>query len=142
MPNINDAFPSKYLKASDLKGREVVVTMDTLKFEPVGQNKEMKAVLYFQGKDKGLVMNKTNANKITEIVGSALTEDWRGHRVKLYPTETSFQGDMVDCIRVRPANGSAFRMTKPVPPPAPPPPEPDDDSHEFGGPVDDSDIPF
>lgn len=138
MPNIQDAFPSKYLKANDLQGRDVVVTMDRVEFEPVGNKREMKAVLYFQGKDKGLVLNKTNANKITEITGSALTEEWRGHRIRIYPTETSFQGDMVDCIRVKPANGTAMRMTKPAPPP--PQPEPDYDDHSW--PVDDSDIPF
>lgn len=136
MPNINEAFPSKYLKASDLQGREVIVTMDRVDFEPVGQKKEMKAVLYFQGKDKGLVMNKTNANKITEITGSALTEEWRGQRIRLYPSETQFGGDMVDCIRIKPLNGSAMRMTKLAPPPPPPP---QDDYYE---PLDESDIPF
>lgn len=135
MPNINDAFPSKYLKASDLQGRETTVTMDRVEYEPVGQKREMKAVLYFQGKDKGVVLNKTNANKITEIVGSALTEDWHGHRIKLYPTETQFAGDMVDCIRIRPANGAAMRMTKPAPPPPP-------IAHDDSDPLTDDDIPF
>lgn len=134
MPNIQDAFPSKYLKAADLQGRDVVVTMDHVDFEPVGQERRMKAVLYFQGKDKGLVLNKTNANRITEITGSALTEEWRGHRIRLFPTETQFGGDMVDCIRVRPANGAAMRMTRPAPPP--PDPEPHD------GVPNDDDIPF
>lgn len=120
MPSINDAFPSKYLKASDLKGAEPVVTMDRVEYEPVGQDKEMKAVLYFVGKEKGLVLNKTNANKITQLAQSPVTEDWHGQQIKLYPTETSFGGEMVDCIRVKAATRPGQRPApKPVPPPPP-----------------------
>lgn len=117
--DIRETFPSKFLKASDLKGHEVIVTVDRVEFEPVGQGKEMKGVLYFQGKDKGMVLNKTNANKIVEITGSALTEEWKGQRIKLYPTETSFNGEMVDCVRVRPVGPKAMQMTKPAPDPTP-----------------------
>ncbi len=118
MPNINDAFPSNYLKASDLAGREALVTIDRVAFEPVGQQREMKAVLYFTGKQKGIVLNKTNAKKIIEISGSAITEEWAGTQIKIYPTETEFGGETVDCIRVKPVGRAAMRMTKPEPPPA------------------------
>ncbi len=135
MPNINEAFPSKWLRASDLKGQQPVVSIASVKFEAVGQNKEMKAVVYFDGKEKGVVLNKTNANKITEIVGSALTEDWRGHQIRLYPTVTTFGGEEVECIRIKAVGASRMHMT-PHPPPPPPPPEP------AGEMLDDSDIPF
>ncbi len=120
MPNINDSFPSNYLKASDLAGRNVVVTIDHVDFEPVGREKEMKAVVYFIGKHKGVVLNKTNAKKITEIAGSALTEEWAGVAVTLYPTETEFAGETVECIRIKAvakAPARMQRMTKPEPPP-------------------------
>lgn len=131
MPNINDSFPSNYLKASDLKGSEVVVTIDRVAFEPVGRQKEMKAVVYFKGKEKGMVLNKTNATKVTALAGSALTEDWDGIRIKLYPTETEFGGETVECIRVKnaPANGQPRQQPKPAPEPEPEP-------------VDESEIPF
>jgi hypothetical protein len=119
MPNINDAFPSNYLKASDLKNSQVVVTIDRVEFEPVGRDREMKAVIYFVNKTKGVILNKTNARKITEITGSALTEDWTGHAIQLYPTETEFGGETVECIRIRPvAKPKMSRMT-PLPPPPP-----------------------
>ena len=124
--NINEAFPSQYLKASDLKGRTITVEIDRVETEPVGQNKEMKLILYFIGKDKGLVLNKTNASKIASLLESQNTEDWHGCAIALYPTETSFQGDQVECIRVK----SAPRQRQAAPPP--PPAE-----H-----IDDSDIPF
>lgn len=117
MPNINDSFPSNYLKASDIRGVEPVVTIDHVGFEPVGRTKEMKAVVYFKGKEKGLVLNKTNATKISTLSGSPQTEDWEGVRVKLFATETEFAGEMTECIRIKPApNGRAA-----APPPPPPP---------------------
>ena len=131
MPNINDAFPSNYLKASDLKGRSVVVVIDRVEFEPVGQKKDMKPILYFQGKTKGVVLNKTNATKIMALTDTPDTENWRGFAIVLYPTETSFQGDMVDCIRVKAAPTTARRQP-------PPPPEPEPESPI----ITDDDIPF
>lgn len=132
MPNINDAFPSNYLKASDLKGSNVAVTIDHVAFEPVGRTKEMKAVVYFKGKEKGLILNKTNATKITQISGSSLTEDWDGVRMTLYPTETEFAGEMTECIRIKPAQQNGARPA-PVAPPKPVEPV---------EPVEGDDIPF
>jgi len=134
MPSINEAFPSNYLKASDIRGAEPVVTIDHVAFEPVGRTREMKAVLYFKGKDKGLVLNKTNATKITQLAGSDLTENWDGVRVKLFATETEYAGDTVECIRIKPAPAQQARQAAPQPPPPPPPTE--------SAPLTDDDIPF
>lgn len=133
MPSINEAFPSNYLKASDIKGAEPIVTIDHVAFEPVGRTREMKAVIYFKGKEKGFVLNKTNATKITQLAGSDLTENWDGVRVKLYATETEYAGDTVECIRVKPAPANGARAAAPPPPPPPPVEEP---------PLTDDDIPF
>ena len=114
MPNINDAFPSKHLKAADLQGRQITVTIEKVGFEAVGVEREMKAILYFAGKTKGMVVNKTNAKTITKVAGSAITEDWRGVTIALYPTETEFQGETVDCIRVRAVPGRG--LVRAVPP--------------------------
>lgn len=126
-PNINDAFPSNYLKASDLQGREAVVTIDRVEFEAVGREREMKAVVYFQGKQKGIVLNKTNAKKIIEIAGSSLTEEWHGTAITLYPTETEFGGETVDCIRIKPVGKNAKKRAPVPPPPVSPEPLTDDD---------------
>lgn len=121
MPSINDAFPSNYLKASDIRGAEPVVTIDHVAYEPVGRQKQMKAVIYFKGKEKGLVLNKTNATKITQLAGSDMTEDWDGVRIKLYATDTEFGGETVECIRVKAAPPASRTAPAPV---APPPAEP------------------
>jgi hypothetical protein len=120
MPNINDAFPSKYLKVSDLGGTEPVVTIDRVEWEPVGRDREMKAVLYFAGKKKAIVLNKTMATKLTSITGSADTDHWGGHKVKLYASEATFGSDTYDVVRIKEAtNGSKPVARKPVPPPPP-----------------------
>jgi hypothetical protein len=114
MANIDAAFPSKYLKAADLGGREVVVQIDRVEIEPVGRQKEIKPVLYFAGKEKGLILNKTNSSKIKQIIGSPETDDWSGCKIKLYATETEFEGETVDTIRIK----AAGPAEKPAPKPA------------------------
>ncbi len=112
---VSDAFPSNYLKASDLGGKVVPVTISEVKTETVGREKELKLVVYFDGKDKGVVLNKTNARKIVEIAGSDDTDDWTGTRVALYATEVEFQGDTVEAIRIKaPAQPKAV-VRKPEP---------------------------
>lgn len=113
--NINSAFPSKFLKASDLSGRATIVTIDSVGLEDVGDG-EPKPVLYFQGKSKGLVLNKTNALTIAEIAKTDEMDDWGGVQVMIFPTKTQFQGKRVDCLRVDYPKGNG--AAKPTPPPA------------------------
>lgn len=101
---IGDAFPSKYLKASDLPdGQFVRVTIDRVELQNVAGNDqpdENKPVLYFTGKEKGIVMNRTNAQAISDVYGDD-TDGWIGKPVMLYATTTLFQGKTVACIRVK-----------------------------------------
>ena len=118
--NINKAFPSKYLKASDLNDQTHVLKIADVKVEEVGQNKDTKPVAYFEGKKKGLVLNKTNSRKIANIAGSPETEDWVGVEIAIFPTETEFGGESVECIRVKPPKGSSRRVESDEPPPIDP----------------------
>lgn len=98
--NINEAFPSKYLSAADLQGRPATVRMGEVVAEVL--DRENKMVLYFQGKKKGMVLNKTNATKIAELHGEE-TNDWYDKAIELYSAEVDYQGRTVDAIRVRAA---------------------------------------
>ena len=96
--NINDLFPSNYLKADDLQGHEVECQIESVKLEDL--NGERKLVLYFRDRKKGLVLNKTN----TQVLGASYgpeTDDWFGRKVVVYPDQTPFQGKLVPCLRVR-----------------------------------------
>jgi hypothetical protein len=114
MANINDAFPSRYLKAHDLQGREPVVTIARVAFESMGRTRDIVPVVYFVGKAKALKLNKTMATAIAAIAGSAQTDDWPGVAVRLYGTSAAFGTETFAVVRVKAA--------APPRPPAPPPP--------------------
>jgi len=100
MPPIDQLFPSKYLRTGDLEGREVTVTIDRVVLEPAGKLQQPKPVVYFAGKKKGLILNRTNAQRIGEIAGSTNTDDWRGTAIRLYVTHVAFQGKPTPAIRI------------------------------------------
>lgn len=106
---INEAFPSKYLKASDIPdGQFVPVQIDRVDVENVGNDDDPenhKPVLYFVGKAKGMVLNRTNSSTIASAYGDE-TDDWRGKNLLLYATETPFQGKNVPCLRVKISKGA------------------------------------
>jgi len=109
---VGEAFTGAYLKADTFKGKRVTVTCDHVALEKVGEGD--KPVLYFQGKDMGLVLNKTNANMIAEIAGDDEMDNWKGVKVVLYAAKTDFQGKRVDCIRV---DYPATQVSHPTPAP-------------------------
>lgn len=95
---IGQAFPSKYLKAADLQGQRIQVTIDGVEEMTIGR--DIKFMVNFIGKKKGLVLNKTNANIITEIAGTDETNNWQGVKIVLYSTKGEFQGRSIDVLRV------------------------------------------
>jgi len=99
---ISQLFPSKYVKAADLNGKTVTLTIAKLVVEELGHGaeKERKPVLYFQKATKGLVLNRTNAMTIAGLYGDE-SDDWEGKRISIYPTRIRAFGSMQDTIRVR-----------------------------------------
>ncbi|MGI9569690.1 MAG: hypothetical protein ACR2PH_08130 [Desulfobulbia bacterium] len=102
--NINDVYQStsNFLRAADLQGstiRLVVSEVGTHTFDEGTPKQKTQIVLAFQGKEKKLGLNATNAKTIATELGDD-TDNWVGKEIKLYPTKTDFAGEMVDCIRV------------------------------------------
>lgn len=133
MVNINNVYPSKYVSAGDLKGRDVTVTISRLAIEKMANNNEERPVLYFDRADKGMVLNKTNASTIAALYGPE-TDNWPGKSITLFGTDVDFQGSRVPAIRVRPAvpGNNATQPTAPV----------QQQTAVLDGDVDESDIPF
>ena len=134
---MSDAFPSNYLKAADLNGKGVRVTIESVSMEKLGD--DTKAVLHFVGKDKGLVLNKTNANRIVEAMGSDETDDWEGWSITLYACKVDYAGKRVDAIRVDDRPGSS---RKPQTGRTAPPPVVEDAGYDDAPEVTEDDIPF
>lgn len=100
---ITDIFPSKYVKAADLNGKPVTLTIKKLVMEEMlnhGNEKEVKPVLYFEKATKGFVLNRTNGFIIGALY-SVETDNWVGKRITIYPTKVRAFGSMQDAIRVR-----------------------------------------
>ncbi len=102
MPSINDSFPSKYLKASDIPEEGITATMRLVTFEKIGaDDKGPKPVLFVEEYDKGIVINKTNATNIAKLYGDE-TDDWPGKKVRIETAWVDFQGQSVEAIRIYP----------------------------------------
>jgi len=102
--------PNEFLKAADLRGQDVTLTILHVELEQLtmtGGQKETKPVVHFtemqkrEGVErKRLVLNKTNRRIIQRLYGDE-TDHWKGKRITLYPTRAKFGRDDVDAIRIR-----------------------------------------
>lgn len=96
--NIDNEFPSKFLKSADLQGEAVKVKIKEVKKETLGDDE--KLAIYFVGKSKGMILNKTNAYAIKAVYGPD-TDEWIGQTIELFAMPVEFQGRMVEGLRVR-----------------------------------------
>ena len=121
MPKLSEVFDSKYLKADDLNGRNVTVTIQSASIEEFENkqrgSKDRKIILSFYGKDKKLVVNKTNAKTIGKLYGDD-TDLWVGCAITIGPKEVEYQGEMMWAIRVS-LNKPLMQKTPTQPAPAP-----------------------
>lgn len=105
---LSNVFGGDSLKAADLQGREIPVIIAEVQMKKFDNGN--KLVISFEGKKKGLVCNKTNANRIAFAFGTN-TDNWIGQEVILFTDMVDFQGKLVEAIRVR--------AKKPAPAPQP-----------------------
>jgi hypothetical protein len=75
---VSEAFPSRFLKAEDLRGKKVLVTIKYVEMEKIGE--DVRPVVTFVNKDKQLTLNKTNSLMIAKLVGTEEMEDWGGKK--------------------------------------------------------------
>jgi hypothetical protein len=101
---LEEYFPSKFLSAADLKGKDVVATIDrveTVEFEDDGV-KVKKPVVHFRTAGlKPLIANKTNCKLLSIACGSPDYNTWGGKQVVLYPHLVEFKGNVSEAVRVK-----------------------------------------
>ncbi len=120
-----DIYRSRWLKATDISGDDLIVTIKDVTDEQVGPEKELKLVLGFVEIDKQLILNKTNAKTLSDLHGKNPNE-WIGKRIALYSTEVDFAGKTTLAIRIRLRQpGAPVPATTSVPTPPMPEPPPD-----------------
>lgn len=104
-------YPSEYVKACDLRGRDVTVVLDHAEWENLimsGGKRDRKVAFHLRsvsGKklDKRWIVGKTVLRQLAAACGGETdVSKWSGQRVTLYPTTTrGADGKTVECIRVR-----------------------------------------
>jgi hypothetical protein len=101
--DFSEMFDSKYVKAADLKGVDVVVTIQRVEKGSVESTsgKASKAICKVAEFEKPVVLNVTNCKRIAKLYGRTV-EQWIGKQVTLYTGEAEVGGEIVPCIRVRP----------------------------------------
>lgn len=98
-----DEFFGDYLKTEHIK-EEKEYEIKEVKIEKIGRGdqQEKKVVVYFDGLDKGLALNKVNSNAIAKAANSREIEDWNGTRVTLFvDPSVTYMGDTVGGIRIK-----------------------------------------
>ena len=103
MPHYKLMYPSEYLNAADLDGKEHRVVIEAVKIEevpdPNGQKKP-KPVMTFKDRKKRMPLPKTCAKVIAAKYGNK-TEDWGGKTITIYPTTCLAFGSEFECVRVK-----------------------------------------
>lgn len=101
---ISETFGASYFKAEDFDAKGKSLTIVSVENEEVGD--ETKPVIRFEGEDKGLSLNKTNALAMVDLFGDE-TDEWVGKTIKIVRSSTMYQGKRVACMRV--SSGSSSR---------------------------------
>lgn len=103
-------YPTKYVKAADLRGKDVTVVIDHASWENlvmVGGKRDRKVSLHLRSVkgvllEKQFIVGKTVLRMIGASLGETDIGKWSNQKVTLYPTTCRGQeGRMVECIRVR-----------------------------------------
>jgi hypothetical protein len=103
MADYRSFFSRDYIADFDLAGKDATVTIARIEAKELTnvRGTTLKPVIWFEGKERAFVANKTNAKTISMMYGKD-TSAWIGKKITLYPTTTSAGGETVGCIRVRP----------------------------------------
>lgn len=103
---------SDFLKAEDIGANFWTVTISKVDMKNFDDGSR-KLFVMFTELDKGLVLNKTNADTIGDLYGKN-TDGWAGRQVMLMTMPVDYQGKKVQAIRLRsPAQQQAVPQRQP-----------------------------
>ena len=86
---VESVYPSPWIKAEDLQGRAIRVTIqsvDVQEFRQRDGSRKAAIVLSFERAHKALICNVTQARAVAAILGTELLAEWPGHAVTLAPS--------------------------------------------------------
>ncbi|MFZ6029846.1 MAG: hypothetical protein ACOYYS_19200 [Chloroflexota bacterium] len=92
----------EYIKPAHLRGAVVPVAIDRIEFRtlhPKPGVEEIKPVMYFAGKQKGLILTSHNQDTLRAAFGDEIAACY-GKQVSLRAETVKVAGKMVDTIRI------------------------------------------
>lgn len=105
MPDFSHLLSKTFRKEDVIPGSKTL-TIKEVAQETVGQgdNSEEKPVAYFEEDPRGLVLNQTKYNILSDAFGSRDTDKWIGKRITLfYDKDVMLRGKRVGAIAVEAA---------------------------------------
>lgn len=104
MPDYKTLFTGRYLASPDLGKNEPTVKIARVISELVKDDEKKteryRWIMFFEGKDKGMLLNRSNAMILAALCKSDKTEDWVGHSITLGVRDVKLGGETVDGLRV------------------------------------------
>ena len=103
-----DASGAQFLKKDDIIPGGQVVTIAKFEMTDIEDRDgglKQKVCVHFEGVDKPLVLNSTNANALKLFTGAEMPLDAIGKKIEMYvDPSVSFGGQIMGGIRFRPAS--------------------------------------
>jgi hypothetical protein len=95
MVDYSDCFGGKFLKADDIN-KPFVGEIERVVGEKI--DGRLKPVIYFEGREKGVVLNSTRHKFVVGLAKSKNSDDWLGLKIGVRQGTTDFGGKEVGCI--------------------------------------------
>ena len=70
----NELCPPPHLEAADLEGKDQTVVIERVGFGEVGEEKQKKGLIFFEGVTRGMVLNRTNLKRCIALHGNETDE--------------------------------------------------------------------
>ncbi len=103
---VSEAFPSRFLKPEDVGTKRPRLVIREVTRERIGE--DVRLIVWFEGTQRGLALNKTNANTIARTLGDE-TDGWVGQAITLVVTPVDYRGQSVPAIRILQVEPTARR---------------------------------
>ncbi len=108
---ISEMFPSKYAKGEDLAGKSITLIIDRINQEQMHPQPNAPAVskfvIYFKKAQRGIILSRTLAEQIAEILGSSDSDQWIDGKITIFPQPIKVAGKQRIAIRAKmPVNGT------------------------------------
>jgi hypothetical protein len=95
-------FERRYFSSEDFDGEDLILEIQDVKVEDMGNSGDKKPVLYFKGQKLGLALNKTNYKRLQKVHPFKDTDELKGKLIAIYfDEEVEYKGEVIGGIRVR-----------------------------------------